>query len=95
MKLKNEKMVDSALPVMNDWMRLWSPMRCRMSPMFFTSKKCSGSFISFIRKSDISVMLTRAFMCSVIQLCRKFTPVCVTDNTSWAMSISVIRFRLL
>ena len=31
MKLKNEKMVDSVLPVMNDWMRLWSPMRCRFS----------------------------------------------------------------
>lgn len=42
--------MDNAVPVINDWIRPWSPIRCRISPMFFASKKRIGSLISLAIK---------------------------------------------
>ena len=67
-KLKNENIVVRVVPVINDWMRPWSPIRCMISPMFFASKKRIGSLISLARKSEIRVILIRVFMCRLIQL---------------------------
>ena len=67
-KLKKEKRVDNVVPVMNDWIRAWSPILCMMSPMFFASKKRIGNLISLAMKSEIRVMLIRVFMCRLIQL---------------------------
>ena len=94
-KLRNENMMLMELPIRNDLMRSWSPMRCMMSPVILVSKKWSGSFISFIRKSDMSAMLMRALMCSSIQLRRKLMASCATKSDNWAMSTSVTRPRLL
>ena len=94
-KLKKEKRVDSVVPVMNDWIRPWSPIRCMMSPMFLASKKRIGNLINLAIKSEIKVMLIRVFMCRLIQLWMKPTPVWVIDSTSCDTSINVIKFRLL
>ena len=61
-KLMNEKRVESVVPVRKDRMRLLSPMRCIMSPTFFESKNRRGSFISFVKKSDMREILIRLFM---------------------------------
>ena len=49
-------------------MRLWSLMRCMMSPVMRTSKNEIGKFISLIKKSEISEMLMRDDRCNNIQL---------------------------
>ena len=92
-KLTNENSVATDEPVRKLSMRLWSPMRCMMSPIILVSKKRSGSFISFIRKSDMSDMLMRVFMWSNIQLRMNSTESWETETTSWAIRISVIKPR--
>ena len=60
-------------------------------PIILVSKKRSGSFISFIRKSEMSDMLMRVFMWSNIQLRMNSTESRETETTSWAVRISVIK----
>ena len=93
-KFTNENSVLTDEPVRNDSMRLWSPMRCMMSPTIFVSKNRNGSFISLMRKSDMSDMLMRVFTCSKIQLRMNSTDSCDTDTTNCATSISVMNERL-
>ena len=95
MKLTNEKSVLMDDPVMKVSIRLWSPMRCMMSPTIFVSKKCSGSRISLAKKSEIKAMLMRELTCSRIQLRMKSTDSFATKITSWAISTRVIKLRLL
>ena len=92
-KFTNENRVLTEEPVRKDSMRLWSPMRCMISPTIFVSKKRRGSFISLIRKSEISEMLIRVFTCSNIQLRINSTDNCDTDTTSCATNIRVMNER--
>lgn len=44
----------------------WSSMRCSRSPINFVSKNFIGSFISFMKKSDISEILILVEICKRI-----------------------------
>ena len=59
MKLRKVNTIFRTCPVRKFCTRVWSPMRCRRSPISFVSKKDIGSFSNFIKKSLTSEMLIR------------------------------------
>ena len=83
----------SSEPVRKVWMRLWSPMRCMMSPVIFESKNEMGSRMSLARKSEMREMLTRVVMCSISQLRISSLAVWPRTSTTCAMSITTMKLR--
>ena len=77
-KLTNENRVLSVEEVRKASIRLWSPIRCMMSPIILVSKKAMGSFISLMRKSEMMEMLMRVLMWSRIHERMNSTAVCAT-----------------
>ena len=75
------------------WIRLWSPMRCIMSPTIFESKNDMGRRISFAKKSDIREMLTRVFICSVNQLRINSLAICPRVSTTCAIRMIATKFK--
>ena len=83
-RVMTAKMMLITESVRNDLIRLWSPIRCIISPMSFTSKNDMGSFISFMRKSEISDMLILLVICKLIQLRNRPLAVWLRLRISWA-----------
>ena len=54
-------------PVRKDSIRLWSFIRCRISPVFLLSKNETGSFISLMRKSVRMEIFILVLICNNIQ----------------------------
>ena len=82
MSLKNENNVFMLLEVRKLCILELSRIRCIISPIILISKKRMGSFISFIRKSEIMEMLILAVICNKIQLRINSTMVWLVNNTN-------------
>ena len=66
MKFTIENTIRMLLPNRKPFIRPWSPIRCKMSPVMRESKNCKGIAVSLIKKSEINAISMREFMCSII-----------------------------